>query len=170
MLAPWNRERQTIMTLIFLLFSIGIIFIGIEVIIPGGILGAIGTFLMLAGCFVAFTNYGTVIGIMSVLVALALAALAFFIEFRILPKTKIGKRAFLTAEITGVSAPLGKEAEALIGQSAEALTLLSPSGYIDVSGQRYEAFCQSGQAPVGSKLKIIGADNFRLIVTQHVSS
>ena len=158
------------MTLIFLLFATGILFIGIEVIIPSGILGTIGAFLMLAGCFVAFTNYGAIIGVVSVLVALALAALLIFIEFRILPKTKIGKRAFLTTEITSVSALLGKEAEALIGQSAEALTLLSPSGYVSVNGQRYEAFCQSGQAPVGSKLKIIGADNFRLIVTQQFSS
>jgi membrane-bound ClpP family serine protease len=43
--------------------------------------------------------------------------------------------------------------------------MLSPSGYVRVDGRRYEAFCQSGQAPAGSALEIIGADNFRLIVT-----
>jgi membrane-bound serine protease (ClpP class) len=93
-----------------------------------------------------------------------IGGLAIFLEFRILPKTKLGKRAFLTREITAVSAAFGEEALELVGKSAEALTMLSPSGYVRVDGRRYEAFCQSGQAPAGSALEIIGADNFRLIV------
>ena len=43
--------------------------------------------------------------------------------------------------------------------------MLSPSGYIRVEGKRYEAFCQSGQAPAGTPLEVVGADNFRLIVS-----
>ena len=152
------------MTLILSLFSIGILCIALEVIVPGGIIGAIGGLLMFGGCIMTFMIHGTAIGLVATFVALAFTILVLFLEFRILPKTKFGKRAFLTAEITGVSAAIGKEAQELIGKSAEALTLLSPSGYIRVDGQRYEAFCQSGQAPVGSALKIIGADNFRLIV------
>ena len=44
--------------------------------------------------------------------------------------------------------------------------MLSPSGFIDIDGRRYEAFCQSGQVPAGTALKVTGADNFRLIVSQ----
>lgn len=153
------------MTLIILLFSIGILFIAVEVIIPGAILGSIGALLMFGGCIIAFINYGTLGGIVAVLTALAVAGLAFFIEFHYLPKTKFGKRAFLTKEITAVSAAVSGEARELIGKSAEAITMLSPSGYVLVEGHRYEAFCQSGQAPAGSALDIIGADSFRLIVT-----
>ncbi len=153
------------MTLIILLFSIGILFIVVEVIIPGAILGSIGALLMFGGCVMAFIDYGTLGGIVAVLTAIAVASLAFFIEFRYLPKTKFGKRAFLTREMTAVSAAVSSEACALIGKSAEAITMLSPSGYVLVEGHRYEAFCQSGQAPAGSALDIIGADSFRLIVT-----
>ena len=153
------------MTLIVLLFAIGILFIAVEVIVPGAILGAIGALLMFGGCIMAFIDYGTVGGIVAVLTAFALGGLALFIEFHYLPKTRFGKRAFLTKEITAVAAAVGSEARELIGKSAEALTMLSPSGYVLVDGRRYEAFCQSGQAPVGAALDIIGADNFRLIVT-----
>lgn len=153
------------MTLIILLFAIGILFIAVEVIVPGAILGSIGALLMFGGCIKAFIDYGTLGGIVAVLTAFALGGLALLVEFRYLPKTKFGKRAFLTKEITAVSAAVGSEACELIGKSAEALTMLSPSGYVLVEGHRYEAFCQSGQAPVGSALDIIGADNFRLIVT-----
>jgi membrane-bound ClpP family serine protease len=153
------------MTLIVLLFAVGIVFLAVEVIIPGGILGTVGALLMFAGCVIAFQSHGTVGGIIAVLTAFVVAGLALFIEFRILPRTKIGKRAFLTTEMTGVSAALGSEALALVGKTAEALTMLSPSGYVRVDGQRYEAFCQSGQVPAGVLLDIIGADNFRLIVS-----
>lgn len=153
------------MTLIVLLFLVGVVFIAVEVIIPGGILGAIGGLLMFAGCAVAFSEFGTWGGLLSLSAALLLGGLALFFEFRILPKTAIGKRAFLTNEVTGVSAALGKEALDLVGHPAEALTMLSPSGYVRVDGQRYEAFCQSGQVPAGAMLDIVGADNFRLIVS-----
>ena len=49
---------------------------------------------------------------------------------------------------------------------AEALTTLAPGGYVLVEGARYEAFCQSGFAAKGSALRVVGLDNFRLIVTQ----
>jgi len=153
------------MTLIILLFAIGILFIAVEVIVPGAILGSIGALLMFGGCIMAFIDYGTGGGIIALLAAFAVAGLALFIEFGYLPKTKVGKRMFLTREITAVSAAVGLEAQELIGKSAAAITMLSPSGYVLVDGLRYEAFCQSGQAPVGSALSIIGADNFRLIVT-----
>jgi membrane-bound ClpP family serine protease len=152
------------MTLIILLFVIGILLIAVEVIVPGGILGSMGALTMFGGCVMAFLEYGTAGGILAFIAALVIGGLAIFLEFRILPKTKLGKRAFLTHEITAVSAAFGKEALELVGKSAEALTMLSPSGYIRVDGRRYEAFCQSGQVPAGSALEIIGADNFRLIV------
>ncbi len=153
------------MTLVVLLFLIGVIFIAVEVIIPGGILGAIGGLLMFAGCAVAFSTFGTAGGLIALTAALLLGGLALFFEFRILPKTAIGRRAFLTTEVTGVSAALGKEALDLVGHPAEALTMLSPSGYVRVNGERYEAFSQSGQVPAGAMLDIVGADNFRLIVS-----
>ncbi len=152
------------MTLIILLFAIGILLIAVEVIVPGGILGSIGALMMFGGCVMAFLEYGTTGGIVAVIAAFVIGGLAVFLEFRILPRTKLGKRAFLTHEITAVSAAFGKEALNLVGKSAEALTMLSPSGYVRVDGRRYEAFCQSGQVPAGSALEIIGADNFRLIV------
>lgn len=154
------------MTLIVLLFALGIVLLAVEVIVPGGILGSIGGLLMFGGCVAAFMRYGTGGGMIAVTAAAVLAALAFYIEFRVLPKTSVGRKAFLTAEIKAVSSALGEEARDLIGKSASALTMLSPSGYIMVDGKRYEAFCQSGQVPAGTALEVTGADNFRLIVSE----
>jgi membrane-bound ClpP family serine protease len=154
------------MTLIVLLFLAGIILIAAEVILPGGIIGTIGGLLMAAASVLAFFEFGNSGGFIALGIACAIGGLALFLEFRVLPKTKIGKRAFLTEQVNGVAAAFGTEARELIGEAAEAVTPLSPSGYVLIKGRRYEAFCQSGQAPTGSALEVIGADNFRLIVTQ----
>lgn len=153
------------MTPMILLFAIGIVFLAVEVLVPGAILGSIGALLMLGGCVLAFIDHGTTGGIIALLSCFTLAGLVFYFEFKILPKTKLGKRAFLTTEITAVASAFSDDAKALIGKPAEALTMLSPSGYIMVDGQRYEAFCRSGQAAAGTDLQIVDADNFRLIVS-----
>jgi membrane-bound ClpP family serine protease len=153
------------MTLIILLFSLGVVLIAVEVIVPGGILGTIGGLMMFGGCVLAFVDYGTPGGVIALAVALVLIVTAMFIQLKILPKTRLGRRAFLTSQITGVSSRFGSEAQELVGKAAEAITMLSPSGYILVDGKRYEAFSQFGQIPAGTHLKVIAADNFRLIVT-----
>ena len=158
------------MTWIAILFLSGIAALVVEVVVPGGILGIAGGLLLLAGCAIAFFSFGPAGGFAALGCAAVLAGAAFFIEFRVLPKTKIGRRAFLTSEVRGVSAAFGTEARELVGKSAEALTLLSPTGYVRIDGRRYEAFCQTGQAPVGSVLDVVDADNFRLIVKQRASA
>lgn len=153
------------MTVIILLFALAIVLLAFEVLVPGGILGGIGALLMLGGCVLSFAEFGAVGGLLSVVAAIVLAALVLWIEFRVLPRTAVGKRAFLTEEVTGVSAAVGPEARDLIGQPAEAVTMLSPTGYVMVCGRRHEAFCESGQVPAGTALKVTGADSFRLIVS-----
>lgn len=153
------------MTWIILLFSLGLGLIALEVIIPGGIIGSIGAVMMFIGCVLSFVEFGTGGGMLAVAVALVLAGITLYIEFRILPKTTLGRRAFLNAEISGTTSNLESVTRNLVGKSAKAITMLSPSGYVTIDGQRYEAFCESGQVPAGASLEVTGADNFRLIVT-----
>lgn len=152
------------MSLIILLFIIGILCILAEVIVPGGILGGIGALFMFGGCVVAFMRFDSGGGALAVAVALVITTVALIVEFKFLPKTKLGRRAFLDKEISGSSSIYGTETRELVGKHAEALTKLTPSGYVRVDGKRYEAFSQSGQIDAGTALEVIGSDNFRLIV------
>ena len=153
------------MTLIILLFAIGILFIAVEVIIPGAILGTIGGILLFAGCIAAFVEYGTAGGLVALAAALLLAGAALWFEFRILPKTRIGRRAFLQSAITEVSNAHSSGWKDLVGKPAEAVTLLSPTGYVLIEGKRYEAASSHGQVPAGTPLTVIAADSFRIVVS-----
>jgi len=158
------------MSLIILLFIIGILCIVAEVIVPGGILGGVGALFMFGGCVLAFTRYDVGGGLVAVAAALLITIIALTLEFKLLPKTKLGRRAFLEKEISGSSSIYGAETRELVGKTAEALTRLSPSGYVRIDGKRYDAFSQSGQIDAGTELRVVGSDNFRLIVAPIQSS
>ena len=153
------------MTWIILLVAVGITLIALEVIIPGGILGAIGGVCILASCALSFREFGPMGGLMSTAIILTLTGFTIWLVFRVLSKTALGKRAFLSKSVDAVSANYGEEAKELIGKSGTTKTTLAPSGYIIVEGKRYEAFCQAGLIEAGASIQVIGADNFRLIVT-----
>ena len=152
------------MTLIIFIFAIGLFLLAAEVLVPGGILGIAGGIVLFAGCVVSFIKLGSTGGLIAVCVAFIAAALVFFIQFKILPKTRIGKRFFLSREITGSSAALGDDARDLVGKTALSTTVLSPSGYVTIDGKRYEAVSQSGQIVPGTELIVSDANHFQLTV------
>ncbi len=154
------------MNAIILLFLIGLILLGFEVFVPGGILGVLGGLAMIAGVVLSFLDYGqsggwTALGVAS----LAVGGLLFF-EFRVLPRTRLGRRLFLDSSIKGTSQPAVAESASVVGHAGETLTPLSPSGYVDIDGRRYEAFSRSGYVPKGTTVRVVGVDNFRLIVSK----
>lgn len=153
------------MNAIIILFLVGIICLVVEVIAPGAVLGVLGGTAMVGGCIVAFTRFGFTGGLLASGVAVVLLAVALYLEFYLLPRTKVGKQMFVTTSVDSTSqAPVGTDS--LIGKTAEAVTTLAPSGYVVIDGHRYEAFCSSGLAAKGSSLKVTAHDNFRIIVTK----
>jgi membrane-bound ClpP family serine protease len=151
-------------TLIILLFTIGLILLAAEVLVPGGILGIAGGVALFAGCVVSFMELGASGGLIAVVVAMLAAFVVFYIQFKILPKTRVGKRFFLKREITATSTALQDSARDLIGKAALSATVLSPSGYVTIDGKRYEAVSQSGQIAPGTELEVIDANHFQLTV------
>lgn len=152
------------MSLIILLFTIGILLLAAEVMIPGGILGIAGGVLLFTGCILSFVQLGTNEGMLAIGVTLAAAIIVFYIQFKILPKTAFGKRFFLNEAVSGTSTAIGDEARDLIGKAAESVTVLSPSGYVMVEGKRYEAFSRSGHISVGTVLEVVDANHFQIVV------
>lgn len=150
------------MNAIVILFTVGLVLIGFEVVVPGGILGVLGGLAMFGGVAVSFYDYGIGGGFVAFLIALGLLGLVLWLEFVILPKTALGRRMFLQAAVTGTTkAPT----ENLTGHSGKAVTTLAPSGYVLIEGKQYEAFSRTGFVEAGALVKVIDVDNFRLIVT-----
>lgn len=154
------------MNAILIFFLIGVILLAAEIFLPGAVAGIIGGLSMAAGCVISFVTFGPGGGAFATVVALALLGLTLYLELVWLPKTAFGKKLVVQAKVDAVSQPPLANPGEVVGKTAEAVTTLAPSGYVLVEGRRYEAFCRSGHAPKGAALRVIGIDNFRVIVTQ----
>ncbi len=153
------------MIAVLLIFVVGIILLALDIFASSFILAAIGGAVMLGGCAAAYDRFGLVGAGCAGLAAVVLLGATVYLELTLLPKTRFG-RGLIVHTTSGIAQPPPASAEAVVGQDAAALTTLAPSGYVLVGGQRYEAFCQSGHAAAGAALRVVGVDNFRLIVAQ----
>lgn len=154
------------MTAIALLFISGALLLAAEVLLPGAIAGIFGGAALALGSVLTFVQFGPGVGSLATLAALALVGVTLYLELIWLPKTKVGRAMVVDAVVDAKSQPLPASAE-VIGKMAIAVTTLAPSGLVEIAGQRYEAFCQTGLAVRGAGLTVVGLDNFRLIVSEN---
>lgn len=154
------------MNAIILFFVLGVLLLAGEVFVPGAILGFIGAASMVVGCVMSFVSFGIAGGLVATAIAVGLLSLTLYIELVWLPKTRLGKQMIVQSAVDATSQPPIAHLEDVLGKTAEAMTPLVPSGYVQVAGRRYEAFSRSGHLPKGALARVVGLDNFRLIVTQ----
>ena len=154
------------MNTIILLFLLGGLLLSSELFVPGVVMGLLGLITLVMGCGLAFQRYGAGIGALVSLGAIFLAVLTATLEFVWLPRTRFGQKLFLKKAIVSTSQPLPADAETMVGKEAEALTILAPSGYVQVEGRSYEAFSQDGHAAKGSRLLVKAVDRLTLKVSK----
>lgn len=152
------------MTPILILFAAGIVLLALEVIVPGAILGIVGGVMMLIGVIVSFDRFGPNGGALAAGAGLGLVGLTLYLEFVLLPKSRLAKAFSMTATVAGTSQPAVAE-RALVGKRGVAVTTLAPSGVVECDGRRYEAFARSGHVAAGAAVEVIDLDTFRVIVT-----
>jgi membrane-bound serine protease (ClpP class) len=121
---------------------------------------------MVLGVIKAFAMFGSLGGALAVLLALAALAAVVYLEFVWLPRSRLVKKFSMNTTLHATSQPLPAVPADVVGREAVAETTLAPGGYVRIEDRRYEAFCRSGHAPVGARLKVVGLDNCRLIVSK----
>jgi membrane-bound serine protease (ClpP class) len=152
------------MSLILAMFVCGVILLALEVVVPGAILGITGGVFMLIGVIVSFDQYGLGGGALATAAAMVAVAVTLYLEFVLLPTSRIAKTFSMTATVDGRSQPAIAD-RSVIGRTVTAITTLAPSGVVELDGRRYEAFARTGHVAAGSQLSVVDVDNFRLIVS-----
>ena len=154
------------MTAILLLFIVGVLLLAADVFVSSFVMAAVGAVAMVAGCVIAHRDFGVLAAGMAGVCAVVLLGVTIYVELVLLPKTRLGKGLVVESTSGSSSQPPVSPGPEVVGKPATADTTLAPSGYVLVDGRRYEAFCRSGHVARGETLRVIGADNFRLIVSK----
>lgn len=154
------------MTAVILLFVVGVVLLASDVFVTSFFLGTLGGLAMLGGCVQAYREFGALGAGAAAVVAVVLLGVTIYLELVVLPKSRFGRGLIVQSTAGTTSQPELATAAQVVGRPAQSLTVLAPSGYVLVEGRRYEAFCQSGHVPKGAALRVVGVDNFRLIVSK----
>lgn len=150
------------MSLIVLLFVLGLVFLALEVILPGAVAGIVGGILMLVAVALVYSGYGASYGTMALVGALVAGAGCIAAELWWLPRSKWALR-FTVRETSGKPVPPVAPV-ALVGKQGRTLTILAPSGYVEVEGRSYEAVSRSGLLQKGVPIFVESIDQFKVTV------
>jgi len=151
------------MTLAFVLLAIGLILIFLEFFLPGGIIGAAGSILLLLSIAFFSMNSDSLTAIILYIIAVVVVVIV-LIKFALWRIKKSGpkKSIFLQSDQEGFIAS-GFEKE-YIGKQAVAFTDLKPAGHIVVEKKRVQAVSKAGYIIKGTEVMVIGGDGAHLIV------
>ena len=146
-----------------MLVVIGVLLAGVEVFVPGGILGILSALFLIVATVLAYRELGTygAIGVFGG--SLILVIIVVLTELRFLVKSKYGQRLFLTSASSGhVLTENAKED--LDGKTGVTMTVLGPTGVVEIDGKQHEAFSQDGHLQRGDHIEVVRVDNFRVVV------
>ncbi len=150
------------MTIIFgfIAAAMGLIFF--EVILPGGILGALAVACILIATWFGYDTYGLMGGVGVFLGASAASALLVFMEMKFLAKTGLGQAFFLQTSVEGHTKDV--PSDILVGKKGTTITRLNPSGMIAIGEGQHQAFSQDGYLDENEPISVVSADTFKLTV------
>ncbi len=137
-----------------------------EVFIPsGGLLGVCALACVVGGVAIFF-HYSAAAGWLGAVVAAVMVPLLLVGAYRILPKTRFGRRVILAPPVRERGDAISDTAELvrLLGQAGEVLTPLRPVGMCAFAGRRVECVAESGYIQKGKVVKVIRVEGTQLTV------
>lgn len=146
---------------IILLIALGLVLLLIEfAVIPGITIAGIGGFLMLgASIYIAFLEYGTGAGFITLTVILIAAPLMFYYFL----KSKASKKMMLESKIEGKVETFNNEKIA-VGDVGKSIGRLAPSGKVKVNGEVIEAHSTGSFIDHNTDIKILKILSNKIIV------
>lgn len=149
--------------LFFILLVAGLILVGAEVFVPGGILGAMGALALLGAVvlgFVAFPAYGLWIALGMVV----LVGVAFLLWIKIFPGTRMGKSMTVATDLADSKATQAGLTE-LTGKVGVATSDLRPGGFAEIEGRRRDVITRGEMIARGESVVVLEVESNRIVVT-----
>jgi len=144
------------------LLGAGLLLLGAEIFVPGGILGTFGGLLLLGAMiagFPAFPGYGhfVAIGI------LFLVGIAIALWIKYFPRSRVGQAMTVSKDESDFSA-VEDGLDDLMGAQGEAKSDLRPAGFALINGRRVDVVTQGGMIDKGTAITVVEVEANRVVV------
>lgn len=136
-----RRVEYAAMSWYITLLACGLFLVGVEIFIPGGVVGTLGALALIGAAVTGFIIFPPVFGWLSLLLILLLTALAAFIWMKFFPSSPIGKMLSLNQNISFKNQETSPWKP---GMKGTALSTLRPSGKALIEGLRADVIADNG--------------------------
>ena len=140
------------LTLYVTLLLAGFVLIGMEIFIPGGILGIFGTVAWIAAAVVGLRNFPEPWNLLSAAGLLLASIVTFVVWIRYFPKSRVGKSLSLSDNTASYKSH--KTENLPVGTVGKALSTLRPSGIAIFEGKRFDVVADGEWIEAGEPVKI----------------
>ncbi len=140
-------------TLYITLLISGFVLIGLEIFIPGGILGIFGSIAWFSAAVLGWQNFPQPWNHLSAFALLLAGVITFTVWIRYFPKSRIGKSLSLD-EDAGDYKSHTTDNDLPVGTTGEAISTLRPSGIARFEGQRLDVVADGEWIEAGLSIKI----------------
>ncbi len=151
---------MTAFTIILLIF-LGLVLLLIEfAVIPGVTIAGIGGFILLGiSVYIAFTEYGTGIGFLTLASVMIASPILIYLLFQ----SKTGKKMILESLIDSkIETSVSEKIQ--VGDSGKTIGRLAPSGKVKVNGEVLEAVSTGGFVDHNTEIKVLKILSNKIIV------
>ncbi|OQC16698.1 MAG: hypothetical protein BWX73_00609 [Lentisphaerae bacterium ADurb.Bin082] len=143
----------------------GCLMLGIELFVPGGVIGTLGLVALVAGLAGIFVNYGALVGMVSTLVIVIVAIIVFKLWFAFFSRSRMGRK-FMAMTNADAETWLGYDPglQALVGQNGVAHTQLRPSGVVVINDKRYHVVTRGELIAAKTAITVVEVHGNRIVV------
>lgn len=146
-----------------ILLVVGIMMVGAEVFLPGGVLGALGGLCLAACIIVAFQAFGFVNGSYIAVAIVVLVGAVIALWIKIFPRTWIGRKMIISGNLS-LSKATEPSLNELLGREGESASELRPAGFATIGGRRVDVVTEGGMISRGDRIRVVMVEGNRVVV------
>ncbi len=140
------------LTLYLALLLAGFVLIGMEIFIPGGILGVFGSIAWIAAAVVGLQKFPHPWNLVSTLSLILISILTFVVWIRYFPRSRFGQR--LSLQESQATYKSHRTTDVPVGTEGKAISTLRPSGIASFNGKRFDVVADGEWIEAGEPVKI----------------
>ena len=153
--------------LVLLLFIVAVVFIYIELFLPGGVFGLAGVIAFVASIGLAFQQYGPTWGFTIAAAELLAATILILIGLKRFPQSRAGNLLILRRSLDKEDGFSGtKNSEEYVGAEGETVTRLRPAGIARIDSERMDVVTEGSFIDKGMKVKVVAVEGVRIVVRE----
>ncbi|WP_372808570.1 NfeD family protein [Pontiella sp.] len=151
-------------TLYLTLLLAGFVLIGMEIFIPGGILGIFGAIAWIFAAVIGWRNFPDPWNMVAGLALLGVGILTFVVWIRYFPKSRVGKSLSLGESTANYKSH--KDDGVAVGTVGEAVSTLRPAGIAKFDGKRLDVVADGEWIEAGQPVKVSSTSNGHVSVVK----